>query len=137
MRISIIADSSALFSLFIETDTNYKKATIVIRKFATTKSYIIIPGEIFSELINILGKKFGHLRAATVAQSIVETKLFSIENTIHTVRSSALKKFIKQPKKVSFTDCLVMAFADHFETKDIFGFDESFRKNGYTRIGID
>jgi predicted nucleic acid-binding protein len=32
---------------------------------------------------------------------------------------------------VSFTDCLVMAVADRFGTKVIFGFDEVFRKNGY------
>ena len=30
-----------------------------------------------------------------------------------------------------FTDCIVMANADSFKTKDIFGFDEVFRKNGY------
>lgn len=31
----------------------------------------------------------------------------------------------------SFFDCLVMAFATHYQTPFIFGFDEAFAKNGY------
>jgi hypothetical protein len=34
-------------------------------------------------------------------------------------------------ESVSFTDCMVMATADHYGTRLIFGFDEVFRKNGY------
>lgn len=32
---------------------------------------------------------------------------------------------------------LVMAFVDKYETRETFGFDESFRKNGQIRIGMD
>ncbi len=32
----------------------------------------------------------------------------------------------------SFIDCLVMVTANQYQTEDIFGFDETFRKNGYT-----
>lgn len=53
------------------------------------------------------------------------------------IRLRALQNFQNQPAYVSFTDCVVMAFADEYETKDIFGFDEAFRKNGYIRVGID
>jgi predicted nucleic acid-binding protein len=35
---------------------------------------------------------------------------------------------------VSFTDCVVMAVADTYGTKRIFGFDEAFTKNGYRVI---
>jgi predicted nucleic acid-binding protein len=35
---------------------------------------------------------------------------------------------------VSFTDCVVMAYADAFQTKDIFGFDKQFADAGYTRL---
>jgi predicted nucleic acid-binding protein len=35
---------------------------------------------------------------------------------------------------VSLTDCIVMAIADHYGTKDIFGFDKQFADAGYHRL---
>jgi predicted nucleic acid-binding protein len=34
---------------------------------------------------------------------------------------AALEKFKNQSQAVSLTDCIVMAVADHYGTKDIFG----------------
>jgi hypothetical protein len=48
--------------------------------------------------------------------------------------SGALDKFAVLPQGVSFTDCLVMATADAYFTKDIFGFDKQFADAGYTRL---
>jgi predicted nucleic acid-binding protein len=36
--------------------------------------------------------------------------------------------------EVSFTDCMVMVVADHYGTKDIFGFDMQFVDAGYNRL---
>jgi predicted nucleic acid-binding protein len=57
MRQIIIADSSALFSLFIDSDTNHKKAFEIKKEYLGVGGIVIIPSEVFSELINILGKK--------------------------------------------------------------------------------
>jgi len=65
------------------------------------------------------------------------TKIFLVVESSEYIRIEALRKFHNQPAAVSFTDCLVMAFADFYETREIFGFDEAFRKNGYARLGID
>jgi predicted nucleic acid-binding protein len=46
----------------------------------------------------------------------------------------AKEKFAELPQSVGFTDCLVMATADEYETSDIFGFDKQFADAGYTRI---
>ena len=48
--------------------------------------------------------------------------------------SPALFKFEAVSKAVSFTDCLVMAVADEYGTKDIFGFDKQFADAGYNRL---
>jgi predicted nucleic acid-binding protein len=47
------------------------------------------------------------------------------------IREKALIRFEKSAKGVSFTDCLVMAFADEYKTNLIFGFDDVFSKCGY------
>ena len=137
MKQVFIADSSGLFSLLIDTDANHKKAIKINDQYLKAEGIVPVPSEILSELINIVGKKFDHIRAIKTASAIFKSKVFIVENASDLTRDIALKKYRHQPKSVSFTDCLVMAFADLYETKDIFGFDEAFRKNGYVRIGID
>lgn len=132
-----IADSSGIISAFVAVDRNHKKAAQVKRKLEKSKGMMYVPAEIFAETVNIVGKKLNHVAAMKLAETLLETKLFVIAPSTEYARSHALEIFQNQPESVSFTDCLVMAFADEFETKAIFGFDESFRKNGYKRIGID
>ena len=133
----IIIDSSAFISLGTITDSNYQKATVISSRIGEGDSTIIMPGEIFTEIVNVTGKKIGHKAAMDQANKIIFSKTVHIEETNPTIRQSALSKFKTQPNSVSFTDCVVMAFADEFGTKEIFGFDEAFKKNGYIRIGID
>ena len=44
------------------------------------------------------------------------------------------EKFGTVPQSVSFTDCLVMAVADEYGTRDIFGLDKQFTDAGYNRL---
>ena len=134
---SIVADSSALVSLALSTDSNHKQAVLLARQIEKNNKTLILPGEIFAEIINILGKKVSKEIAVFTANKILKSDLFQIIESSNAQRLSALEKFQKQPRSVSFTDCVVMASADHFDTKDIFGFDEIFKKNGYVRLGID
>lgn len=133
----VIADSSGLFSLFVEKDSNYKRAQKISLNLITLQTTLIIPSEVFAETINTLGRKINHAFALQVIEHMGKIDRCIITDSNENIRTAATSLFKKQPKNVSFTDCLVMAFADYFETKDIFGFDESFRKNGYKRIGID
>ena len=127
----IIADTSGLISLLIKTDSNHNRAKKIIPLLNAKANGIIIPEDIFSEFVNLLGRKFDHKEAYLASQKIASIKIFIIENTTEEVRNLALEKFRKQPESVSFSDCIVMAVADRFETKEIFGFDNAFRKNGY------
>jgi len=133
----IIADSSGLVSLALSTDSNHKQAVLIASQIEKNNKTLILPGEIFAETINILGKKVSKAIAIFAADKILKSDLFQIVESSDAQRLSALEKFQKQPKSVSFTDCVVMAFADEYETREIFGFDECFKKNGYVRLGID
>jgi len=133
----IIADSSALVSLILPINSNNKKALTITKILNRSSQALIIPGDIFTETINIIGKKINHNAASLAGDKFLTDERFIIIDTTGEIRLSALEKFQKQPGSVSFTDCLVMAFADEYETRDIFGFDESFKKNGYIRVEID
>jgi len=127
----IIADSSALVSLFVTTDINNTKARSVLKAVSKTERTIIIPCEVFAETINLLGKKFSHAQAIEAALLILSVDIFIITPTTAVMRQNALKEFGVILKGVSYTDCLVMAVADIHRTTKIFGFDDVFRKSGY------
>lgn len=137
MKPPIIADSSALVSLATVTDSNYGKATVIARKIEEENLQVVIPGDVFSETLNVLGRKSSHQIASGTAETILNSNSFIIAETNTGIRDNALRIFKNQAPSVSFTDCLVMAFADQYHTKQIFGFDEIFAKNKYQRLGLD
>ena len=132
----VIADSSALVSLASISDSNHSPALRFSNRLVKEDRQIIIPTEIFSETVNVLGRRGNHQMAYGTASQILNSNPI-IPETMDNLREQALLKFKTQPESVSYTDCLVMAFADEFETKEIFGFDLTFKKNGYVRFGID
>ncbi len=127
----IIADTSGLLSLAIDTDANHHLAVTAAKGLADKQSMVVVPGEIFTETINALGKRFGHARAIETAQTLTESSILLVIDTDELIRLDALKIFRTAPAGVSFTDCLVMATADKYETREIFGFDEIFSRQGY------
>ena len=128
----IIVDSSALVSLINLSDSNHALAVEVASRLSSTNRPILVPSEVFVETVNILGKKFGHSIAIDAGQKILnnDTQFIVVEAEIIHLQS-ALRLYKRNKQTVSFTDCIVMAIADHVETKDIFGFDKIFRQEGF------
>ena len=136
MKNTIIADSSGIISAFSPDDNNHIIAIKVSKKISQENRTICIPSDIFSETLNVVGKKISHTTAYALGDHLLHDKRFLVIDATSSLREKALDKLKTQPGSVSFTDCIVMAFADQFETKEIFGFDEAFRKNGYVRLGF-
>jgi predicted nucleic acid-binding protein len=116
----IIADTSGLVSLATDTDHNHKPATQAAAQLRETQRPIILPSDVFVE-VNVLGKRSGHETAFGTAEALLNpsSQFVLIETTSH--MGAALEKFKNQSQAVSLTDCIVMAVADHYGTKDIFG----------------
>jgi predicted nucleic acid-binding protein len=132
----IIVDSSALVALAVETDALHTAAVHASRNLIATGGRLIIPSDVFTETMNLLGKMSGHETAMRLSYEILSPSpnSFEVLEATPIIRKAALQRFAKQPQRVSFTDCLVMAFADAYNKATIFGFDEAFRKNGYQII---
>jgi len=127
----LIIDSSFLVAINYHFDSTYGRAKKVADELSSN-ALVILPSEVFSETINTLWRKVSKERAQEVAEDINSSEIYTFEQTSTEIRSLALEKFKNQKKGVSFTDCLVMAFADSFKTKKILGFDEAFSQNGYS-----
>ena len=117
-------------SLLVDTDANYPKALALSRTLEESQGAVILSSQVFTELMNVLGKKQGHQKAVSVGQHLLSNPSYLILESKKEL-AEALERFATQPASVSFTDCLVMVLADHYGTKLILGFDEVFRKNGY------
>jgi predicted nucleic acid-binding protein len=94
----------------------------------------MLPQDVFVETINLLGKRSGRETALKAARHLLlpDSNFILIDTRPYLV--SALAKFEQQPPAVSLTDCLVMAVADDYGTKEIFGFDKQFEEAGYLRL---
>jgi predicted nucleic acid-binding protein len=131
----IIADSSGLVSLAISDDSNHQIALASAKQLQDEHRPLIVPSEIFSETVNIIGRQSGHPAAMGTANILLdEDSSFLYHQTSRSVLDRALKQFVTVPGSVSFTDCIVMAFADEYQTKEIFGFDKAFETAGYTTL---
>ena len=130
----IIADTSALVSLATETDHNHVPAKDAATKLRKANRPIILASDVLVETINILGKRSGHETAIKAADALLQpvSQFILVETTSRI--EAALEKFKDQSQAVSLTDCIVMALADHYNTKDIFGFDKQFEEAGYRRL---
>jgi predicted nucleic acid-binding protein len=127
----IVADSSALISLTIKSDRNHAAAVKLVQQIAAENRPVIIPCEIFAETVNMLGKKFGHAHAIEAVEILLAGEVFTIEDTTDADRREALDWYGSMAESVSYTDCIVMVVATASKTKEIFGFDDTFGKNGY------
>jgi len=130
----IIADTSGLVSLVTDTDHNHLPATKAAAALRKTSRPILLPHDVYVETINILGKKSGHETASKAASELLHPDSQFLLIDTHTSLITALEKFKDQPSGVSLTDCIVMAVADDYGTKDIFGFDKQFEDAGYKRL---
>lgn len=129
----IIADTSGLVSLFSPADQNHEVAVAAAKHLSTQHKDILIPAAVFVEFLNILGRKAGHITALAAAAELTPPFLV-LGEPADLQASQALKKFANMPQGVSFTDCLMMALADEYHTRDIFGFDKQFADAGYNRL---
>ncbi len=131
---TVVLDSSSLISLLKPDDQLHTDAIEINKTLKKNGWQIVLPVDVLSETLNILGKRLGKAVAANVAMAVlgqIERREVSLYSTTSDTFRSAKDIFDKATGGPSFTDCIVIAVADHFQTKYIFGFDATFRRNGY------
>lgn len=133
----IILDSSALISLFSADDSNNSIAIKISKKIKKIAQIIVVPDAVFVETLNTLGRmrtiepSIRRERQLELGNLLLNSKEYVIAETSMKIRRLALQKLKDQPNSTSFTDCIVMAIADVYQTKLIFGFDKIFQQNKY------
>src|SRR5262249_10946917 len=117
--------------LVSSTDSNHQRAVAISSDILKAHRPVVVPGEIVTETLNVVGKRQGHRDALRIGEVVFSSPEYLIAETTEDIRTAAIEHFRTSANSVSYTDCLVMAFADRYQAEDIFGFDEAFRKSGY------
>jgi predicted nucleic acid-binding protein len=128
---AIVLDSSAIVSLLHEDDSRHHEALAIAGRIGGRRVDIIMPAEVFAETMNVIGKKRGNSTAIAQGRYLLGETGYFLQTSRLEVMQAALTKLENQKNSVSFIDCLVMAWADHYQTKSIFGFDGAFAAAGY------
>lgn len=132
-RQTVIIDSSALIGLFNITDAHHTRALELVG-IITGSSKALLPLEVLAETLNVMGKRVGKQEAAKTGNVIIAQQAKGLINfvtsTTQTI-TTALELQLTATGGPSFIDCLVMAHASEQQSLYIFGFDATFRKNGY------
>src|SRR5688500_8171361 len=89
----IIADTSALLSLIVPSDSNNQKALAISAHIREAHGFLFIPSDVFTEALNVFGRKFGHKEAGLVAEKLLDPQGFHILETSPEVRTEALATF--------------------------------------------
>ena len=99
---------------------------------------VLLPSEVFAETLNVIGKKLGRGDAVLVGRTLIERQAAGQVEFIHAGPDTHAKALDLQDSGLggpSFVDALVMALADMHDTRYVFGFDATFKKNGYRLPG--
>lgn len=126
-----IFDSSGLISLLIKTDSNHLQALGILQHAHKKGLDLILPLDVFSETVNLIGEKFGHQQAAQIGELLLSNPKFLLTGADSSYKNPLIL-LKKTSVSVSFTDCVVMSLADANHTVLVFGFDKIFKQQGYS-----
>jgi len=134
----VILDSSALIAQINVKDLWHKKANSISELIERTDRKVILPAEVLAETLNRIGNNIGRQDAVLAGNALLERNetgdiLITQSNMDIISATLNLLKTVREPqdKRASFVDCLVMATATFYDTREIFGFDAVFERNGF------
>jgi predicted nucleic acid-binding protein len=134
----VILDSSALIAQINVKDLWHQKANTISEYIERTDRKVILPAEVLAETLNRIGNNIGRMDAVLAGNALMERNetgdiLITPTNTDILTATLTLLKTVREPlnKRASFVDCLVMATAAFYDTREIFGFDAVFGRNGF------
>jgi predicted nucleic acid-binding protein len=134
----VLLDSSALIAQINVKDLWHKKADETAEFIARTERKVILPSEVLAETLNRIGNNIGRQAAVLAGNALLARDdtgdiLLAHSNPLLLAAALELLNTVEAPqdKRASFVDCLVMASADFYATREIFGFDAVFTQNGY------
>ena len=132
----LFIDADAFVGTYIPQDTHHQKSLKLVSKIHQSKATVYTSNTSFYEAITVISQKAGKNKAKLfLKKSLKGIRVIYIDSFIET---KAQQIFSRQTSKnVSFFDCINMAIMKQLKIKYIFSFNLHYKKNGFSRFGID
>jgi len=128
----IFIDTGAFIARFLIRDQHHEKSLAKWEKLQKSKKKCFTSNFVLDETFTLLGRWVNYDFAADKANNIYTSNAFTILRPELEDELAALKYFKKYAdQKVSFTDCISFVLANKNKIKNIFTFDQHFKRAGY------
>ena len=124
----IFLDTSAIYALADRDDSNHPRAKQLFAQAAQPGVTFLLHNYILAESSALLTRRLGRPAALRFLNETKEFKIRWIDEALH---QDALLKWKTSPAKVSFVDQVSFMVIREAKTKQVFAFDDDFRKEGF------
>lgn len=132
----VFIDADALVALARVRDKNHRRAKKIYEKIKKEKASFISSNTSLYETVTVISQRINHQAARKFILKVYQGLNFVFIDSL--LEKKGLAIFNKQTSKnTSFFDCLNMAILKEMGLKEIFSFDEDYKKNGFLRFEID
>lgn len=132
---SVFVDASAFYALLNKKDNLHKEALLISKSLAKTNEVLITSNYTLAESYTVIRSKLGFKTAETFIAEIQKNgiQVAWIDEEIH---NRGLKIFLenKEPRDLSFFDCVDMALMESLGIEKAFSFDRHFKSLGITLV---
>jgi len=130
----IFIDSSALISIIIETDTNYKKANAFINSI-NENTNIYATSLVYCECMTVISQRFGLENAKNFSKFYKKLPVNLLDVDEYVIKSAEKILFSQKSKNLSFFDCVYASLVKSNNLDGIFTYDTDFNKLGVKVLG--
>jgi len=130
----IFIDSSALISIIIETDTNYKKANAFINSIDENTN-IYATSLVYCECMTVISQRFGLENAKNFYKFYKKLPVNLLDVDEYVIKSAEKILFSQKSKNLSFFDCVYASLVKSNNLDGIFTYDTDFNKLGVKVLG--
>ncbi|MCL5986119.1 MAG: PIN domain-containing protein [Actinobacteria bacterium] len=135
---SVFVDASAFYALLNKKDDLHKEALSISKTLAKTNEALITSNYTLAEAYTVIRSKLGFQTAQTFIEEIRKNgiQVAWIDEEIH---NRGLEIFLenKEPRDLSFFDCVDLALMESLDIEKAFCFDRHFKSLGITLIEGD
>ncbi len=131
----LMVDTSAWVALFFEDDEWHPTAVAVFEEIMRDGRRLVTTTDIFDETATALRRWAGHTLAVRVGRQLRQSRLTEIISVADPVKERAWSRFEKTvDPPLSLTDCTSMTIMDDLKMRDVFTYDDDFRRAGYRSV---
>lgn len=128
----LFVDSSALIALFVPRDERHEEAKAVLLDAQRTRRPLFASTDVFDEVITFLCRRAGPEPAVRIGDELRREEVLRLVRVDDEIRERAWAIFkARRLPALSFTDCTSSAILSSRRIREVFTFDDDFRRLGH------